>query len=68
MGRHASPDRQQRGFTIQDRRHMLHELRRLADTNDLVYERDLVAWWIPRLIRSGQVRRIERGVLQVMKS
>jgi hypothetical protein len=66
MGRHASPDRKQRGFTIQDRRWMLHEINRLADANGIVYERDLTAWWIPRLMHGRHVKRVAKGVLQII--
>jgi hypothetical protein len=66
MGRHASADHQARGFTIQERRHMMHELNRLADEDGIVYERDLTAWWIPRLMHGRHVKRVAKGVLQII--
>ena len=67
MGRPAKPDRKQRGFTVTERRWIVHELNRLADANGIVYDRDLPAWWIPRIVRSRHVTRIEKGVLQVIQ-
>lgn len=66
MSRPASPERQARGFTIQERRRMLHTLRTLANQDGIIYERDLPAWWIPRLMQGHHVRRVEKGVLQVI--
>lgn len=67
MPRPVNLNKTYRGFNTGDRRWLIYELNRLADKNGIVYERDLPAWWIGRLLHGGYVKRLEKGVLLVMK-
>ena len=66
MGRHPDPNvRHNRPSTL-ERRDMLFKLAQMAHGKQ-VYEYDLPPWMVIRLLRCGYVRRVEKGVLEIVK-
>ena len=63
MGRAVNPNKPYRGLSAGERRVMLRQLNLLQERDGVIYERDLPAWWIPKLMQGQHVRRIEKGVL-----
>ena len=66
MGRHPLANPHRKVPSTLERRDMLYKLAQMAHGKQ-VYEYDLPPWMVIRLLRCGYVRRVEKGVLEIVK-